>query len=81
MTILLLVPACLPCVAVACCEVMSMMKQTAEEGCDVWYRMHGLQGLLLSPPADNPRNVIDYCLYVKHYKVGLCRLCMLLHMQ
>lgn len=47
-----------------------MLKQTAGRGCGVWYGLHGLQGLLLSPPVDNPRNVIDYGLYVRHYKVG-----------
>lgn len=52
-------------------KLMSNLKQTAEAGCDMWYRMHELQGLLLSPPVDNPRNVIDYGLYVRHFKVGM----------
>ena len=33
------------------------------------FKLLGVQGLLLSPPVDNPRNVIDFSLYVTHYKV------------
>lgn len=34
------------------------------------YSLLGWDKLLLAPPADNPRNVLDYPLFIKEYRVG-----------
>lgn len=48
---------------------MSAYKAAAEQGAAMSYKLRGVQSLLLSPPVDNPRNVIDFSLYVGNYKV------------
>jgi hypothetical protein len=49
---------------------MTDLKALAETAVEEIYEMRGLQRLLLSPPVDNPRNVIDFGLYYGNHKVG-----------
>jgi hypothetical protein len=50
---------------------MTDLKALAETAVDeIYHEMRGLQTLLLSPPVDNPRNVIDFGLYFANHKVG-----------
>lgn len=40
------------------------------QGINALYTAKRLDKLLLSPPADNPRNIIDYSLFYVHHKVS-----------
>lgn len=65
------------CGCLCCCcrlpllaQVMPMLKQMSERASAHHYRLVGVDKLLLSPPVDNPRNVIDYALYLSNHEVG-----------
>jgi hypothetical protein len=49
---------------------MPELKQLGEMGSARLNRVLGVDKLLLNPPVDNPRNVIDYALFLSNHKVG-----------
>lgn len=54
---------------VAFCQVMSDSKGAGEQAAAMMNQLHGLRNLLLSPPLDNPRNVVDYSMYLARHEV------------
>lgn len=56
-----------------CCtsqmQMMPFFKQAGEMTVAMGYQGLGLQKLLLCPPVDNPRSIVDFCLYVKYAQV------------
>lgn len=52
-------------------ECMKELKRLGELAADKTYEVLGLQRLLLSPPVDNPRNIIDFGLFYAHHEVSL----------
>jgi hypothetical protein len=50
-------------------EVLSTLHKCACEMHGGLIEAEGIGGLLLSPPVDNPRNVIEYALYSVHHEV------------
>jgi hypothetical protein len=53
-----------------CVQLMPELKQAGEKAIDMMYTLMGLHNLLLSPPVDNPRNVIDAGLFTVLHKVS-----------
>jgi hypothetical protein len=57
------------CTAVAVVQIMPEMKEAAEMQVGMAYRLMGVHDLLLSPPVEQPRNIIDSGLFMAHHKV------------
>jgi hypothetical protein len=51
-------------------KVIPEMKQASDSAARLMYAMMGVEDLLLCPPVDNPRNVLDFGLFTTRYKVG-----------
>jgi hypothetical protein len=51
-------------------QVMGDFKHAGEAYVGMCYMMTGVRELLLCPPVDQPRNIIDLGLFIAHHEVS-----------